>query len=104
MNEGKTVFSQIMSYFSKYEFDRNVKRYKGNYKMRHFSCWDQFLCMSFCSTKLTEEVSRDIEACLNAQPQKLYHMGIRGNVTRTNFSKCEPKIEIGEFMRNLPSI
>ena len=87
MNEGKAVFSQIMSYFSKYEFDRNVKRYKGNYKMRHFSCWDQFLCMSFAQLTYRRS-SRDIEACLNAQPQKLYHMGIRGNVTRTNLANA----------------
>jgi len=76
-----------MSYFSKYEFDRNVKRYKGNYKMRHFSCWDQFLCMSFAQLTYRRS-SRDIEACLNAQPQKLYHMGIRGNVTRTNLANA----------------
>ena len=87
MNEGKTVFSQIMSFFPKYEFDDKVFKYAGNYKVRHFSCWDQFLSMSFA--QLTNRSSlRDIEACLNAQPQKLYHMGIRGNVTRTNLSNA----------------
>jgi len=83
----KTVFSQIMGWFPKYEFDKNVMKYKGNYKMRYFSCWDQFLCMSFA--QLTHRNSlRDIEACLNAQPQKLYHMRIRGNVTRTNLANA----------------
>ncbi len=87
MNEGKTVFSQIMGYFSKYEFDKIVMKYKGNYKMRHFSCWDQFLCMSFAQLTYRSSL-RDIEACLNAQPQKLYHMGIKGNVTRTNLANA----------------
>lgn len=87
MNEGKTIFSQIMGYFSKYEFDKNVMKYKGNYRMRHFSCWDQFLCMSFAQLTYRNSL-RDIEACLNAQPQKLYHMGIRGNVTRTNLANA----------------
>ncbi len=87
MNEGKTVFSQIMDFIPKYEFDMNVKKYKGNYKMRHFSCWDQFLSMSFAQLTYRSSL-RDIEACLNAQPQKLYHMGIRGNITRTNLANA----------------
>ncbi len=87
MNEGKTVFSQIMSFFPRYEFDKNVAKYKGNYKMRHFSCWDQFLSMSFAQLTYRNSL-RDIEACLNAQPQKLYHLGIRGKVTRTNLANA----------------
>jgi len=87
MNEGKTVLSQIMSYFPKYEFDKNVKKYNGNYKMRHFSCWDQFLCMSFAQLTYRNSL-RDIEACPNAQPHKLYHLGIRGKVTRTNLANA----------------
>jgi len=87
MNEGKTVLSQIMSHFPKYEFDKNVKKYNGNYKMRHFSCWDQFLCMSFAQLTYRNSL-RDIEACLNAQPHKLYHLGIRGKVTRTNLANA----------------
>ena len=87
MNEGKTVLSQIMNYFPNYEFDKNVKKYNGNYKMRHFSCWDQFLCMSFAQLTYRNSL-RDIEACLNAQPHKLYHLGIRGKVTRTNLANA----------------
>lgn len=87
MNEGKTVFSQILSFFPRYEFDKKVLKYKGNYRVRNFNCWDQFLCM--CFAQLTYRNSlRDIEACLTAQPQKLYHMGIRGNVTRTNLANA----------------
>jgi len=87
MNEGKTVFSQIMSFFPKYEFDKKVMKYKGNYKVRNFNCWDQFLCMGFAQLTYRSSL-RDIEACLNAQPQKLYHMGIRGNVSRTNLANA----------------
>jgi len=87
MNEGKTVLSQITSYFPKYEFDKNVRKYNGNYKIRHFSCWDQFLCMSFAQLTYRDSL-RDIEACLNAHPHKLYHLGIRGKVTRTNLANA----------------
>ncbi|MDP8204592.1 MAG: IS4 family transposase [Candidatus Tenebribacter mawsonii] len=87
MNEGKTVFSQIMSFFPKYEFDKKVIKYKGNYKVRNFNCWDQFLCMGFAQLTYRSSL-RDIEACLNAQPYKLYHMGIRGNISRTNLANA----------------
>ena len=87
MNDSKTVFSQIMNSFPKYDFDKKVKKYKGNYNVRNFSCWDQFLCMSFAQLTYRRSL-RDIEACLNAQPYKLYHMGIRGNVSRTNLANA----------------
>jgi len=83
----KTVFSQIMTYLPKYEFDKCVKRYQGNYRTRNFKCWDQFLCMSFAQLSYRESL-RDIGACLNAQPNKLYHMGIRGNVSISNLSRA----------------
>ncbi len=70
MNTGQTVFSQIMSFIPKYEFDKRVIKYKGNYRIRHFSCWDQFLSMSFAQLTYRESL-RDIEVCLNAQPNKL---------------------------------
>lgn len=87
MNKGKTVFSQIMSLFPKYEFDKIVLKYNGNYKVRYFTCWDQFLCMSFAQLTYRNSL-RDIEACLTAQPNKQYHMGIRGNITRTNLANA----------------
>jgi len=90
MYTGKTIFSQIMSFIPKYEFDKRVIKYKGNYRIRQFSCWDQFLCMSFAQLTYRESL-RDIEACLNAQPNKLYHMGIKGNVTRTNLAHANWK-------------
>jgi len=90
MNPGKTIFSQIMSFIPKYEFDKRVIKYKGNYKIRQFSCWDQFLSMSFAQLTYRESL-RDIEVCLNAQPNKLYHMGIKGHVSRTNLANANRK-------------
>lgn len=87
MNNGKTIFSQIMSCFPKYEFDKKVRKYNGNFKVRHFNCWDQFLSMSFAQLTYRSSL-RDIEACLNAHPQKLYHLGIRGNISRTNLANA----------------
>lgn len=85
MNPGKTVFSQLTDYLPKTTFDRCVERYGGNYRIRSFSCWDQFLCMAFAQLTYRESL-RDIEACLRAMPEKLYHMGIRANVSRTTLA------------------
>jgi len=87
MNSGKTVFSQIMNHAEKHRFDAIVKKYKGNFKTHKFSCWDQFLCMSFAQLTYRNSL-RDIEACLTAQPKKLYHMGILGNPNRNNLAKA----------------
>ncbi len=85
MYSGKTVFSQIVNYAPKRRFDNLVNKYKGNYRARTFSCWDQFLCMSFAQLTYRSSI-RDIEACLKAQPKKLYHMGIKGNPSKSNIS------------------
>ena len=87
MNTGKTVFSQIIAQVSHNEFEKLVSKYRGNYKVQTFSSWDQFLSMSFAQLSYRRSL-RDIEACLNAQPRKLYHMGIRGNVARTNLARA----------------
>ena len=87
MNSGKTIFSQIMDFIPKYQFDKIVDKYKGDFRTRSFSCWDQFLTMCFAQLTYRDSL-RDIEACLNAQPQKLYHMGIKGHVNRTNLSNA----------------
>ena len=78
MNTGKTVFSQIMAFLPVHEFRKCVKRYRGNYKVQRFSCFDQFLCMAFAQLTYRESL-RDIEACLRSMSNKLYHMGIRSN-------------------------
>src|SRR5258707_10832379 len=81
MNSGKTIFSQLMDFLPIYEFRKCVERYKGNYKLKSFSCWDQFLCMAFAQLTYRESLP-DIEASLRAQQSKLYHLGIRGQVSR----------------------
>ncbi len=90
MNTESTIFSQIMEFIPKYELDKKVLKYNGNYRTRKFKCWDQFLCMSFAQLSYRESL-RDIEACLNSRLEKLYHMGIKGNVTRTNLAGANEK-------------
>ncbi len=85
MNTGRTVFSQIMDYFPLDEFRKCVKRYRGNYKVKSYSCLDQFLCMAFAQLTYRESL-RDIEACLRSMQNKLYHMGIRGRVSRNTLA------------------
>ena len=85
MNQGQTIFSQLMDFVPMYEFRTCVRRYRGNYRVRSFSCWTQFLCMAFAQLTYRESL-RDIESCLNALPNKLYHMGFRGNITRSTLA------------------
>ncbi len=85
MNLGRTVFSQLISFLPDREFRRCVARYSGDYRLRGFSCWDQFLCMAFAQFTYREGL-RDIEACLRSSPDKLYHMGIRGRVSRSTLA------------------
>ncbi len=87
MNIGKTIFSQLMEFLPQYEFCKCVERYGGNRKVKSFSCWEQFLCMSFAQLTYRESL-RDIQECLRAVGQKLYHMGIRGNVARNTLANA----------------
>ncbi len=87
MNEGKTVFSQVMEFLPMYEFRKCVERYHGDYKVLSFSCLDQFLCMAFAQMTFRESL-RDIQACLRSKLNKLYHMGIRGQVSRNTLSNA----------------
>ena len=87
MHTGTFLFSQLMAFLPKRDFDRCVRRYRGNYRTRTFSCFDQFLCMTFA--QLTYRTSlRDIEICLNSMKAKLYHVGIRGQVARNTLAKA----------------
>jgi IS4 transposase len=85
MNSGRTIFSQIMDYIPAYEFRQCVERYSGNYKIKSFSCWDQFLSMAFAQLTYRESL-RDIQACLRAAKQRTYHMGIRGKISRNTLA------------------
>jgi hypothetical protein len=85
MNKGQTVFSQVIDFLPKKRFRQCVNLYNGNYRVRSFTCYDQFLCMAFAQLTYRESL-RDIECCLRAMRDKLYHMGIRGNVSRSTLA------------------
>jgi hypothetical protein len=82
MHAGKLVFAQVMEFAPWHTFRRLVSKYKGNFNVRTFSCLEQFLCMAFAQLTYRESL-RDVEACLRAQPGKLYHLGFRGNLSRS---------------------
>jgi hypothetical protein len=84
MHQGRTVFSQLMSFLPDREFRRVVERYNGDSRLRGFSCWDQFLAMAFAQLTFRESL-RDVEACLKAGPS-LYHLGLRGKVSRSTLA------------------
>ena len=90
MNQGRTVFSQVMDFLPMYEFRKCVNRYKGNHRVRTFSCIDQFLAMAFAQLTYRESL-RDIEACLGSMSKKLYHMGFRGKITRTTLADANER-------------
>ena len=85
MHTGRPVFAQLMDFLPLPEFRRCVARYQGEYKVRGFSCLDQFLCLAFAQLTYRESL-RDIETCLRAMQPKLYHMGIRGRVARSTLA------------------
>ena len=90
MNSGKIVFSQIMEFLPVREFHKCVTRYQGNYKVKSFSCLDQFLCMAFAQLTHRESL-RDIEVCLRSMQSKLYHMGFRSQISRNTLSNANEK-------------
>jgi len=87
MNRGKLVFAQLMQHLPLTTFRRCVTRYRGAFKVKSFSCLDQFLCMAFAQLTFRESL-RDIEVCLRAQSSKLYHLGIRSTVARNTLANA----------------
>ena len=85
MNQGQIVFSQIMDFLPIYEFRKCVRRYNGDYRVKNFTCWNQFLCLAFAQLTYRESL-RDIESCLNSMSNRLYHMGFKGKITRTTLA------------------
>ena len=85
MLNDRYLFSQLIDFLPKHEFDRCVARYHGNRRIRHFSCFDQFLCMAFAQLTYRESL-RDIEICLHALHKKLYHAGFRGVIARSTLA------------------
>ncbi len=90
MYAGKIVFAQLVDHLPMHGFRRCVERYRGHYKVQSFSCLDQYLCMAFAQLTYRESL-RDIEACLRAQRAKLYHMGIRGHVSRATLADANER-------------
>ena len=82
MNIGKTVFAQVLEHLPRHEFNKCVKRYNSNRRVRKFSCYDQFLCLAFAQITYRESL-RDIETCLNSHHEKLYHIGFRGEISKS---------------------
>lgn len=87
MENGKTVFAQLMDFLPSYEFRKCVERYDGHFKVKSFSCWDQFMAMAFAQLTFRESL-RDIQACLRANQSKLYHMGFRSPVCRNTLANA----------------
>ena len=85
MHVGKLVFAQLTEYLPLSTFRRCVARYGGEHKIKRFTCLDQFLCLAFAQLTYRESL-RDIEACLRAQSEKLYHMGIRSRISRSTLA------------------
>lgn len=90
MNEGRTVFSQLLDCLPKYEFDKCVQRYGGNFHVRSLPAYEQFLVMAFAQLTWRESL-RDIETCLRALGPKLYHSGIRKATARSTLADANEK-------------
>ena len=101
MYSGKLIFSQLFDHLPFHSFRQCVQRYQGNHKLKTFHCLDQYLCMAFGQLAYRESL-RDIEACLRAQSSKLYHMGIRGGVSRNTLSNDNKVARLAHLRRFLP--
>jgi hypothetical protein len=90
MNVGRTIFSQLMDFVPHDEFRRIVKHYRGEYRVRHFSCWEQYLSMAFAQLTYRESL-RDIETCLRSLGPTLYHSGIRSTLSRSTLADANER-------------
>jgi len=106
MNSGKYVFRQLLGCFNRYEFEKCVRRYRGDYRTREFNCWNQFAQLFFGQLTARNGL-RDICTCLKAHSDKLYHLGIRQNVSHSALSRANEKrdwqifAEFGTYMIGL---
>ena len=90
MNTGRTILSQLFDFVSKYEFDKCVDKYQGNYRIKSFTCWEQFIVMAFAQLTNRESL-RDIESCLEAVSSKLYHSGVKSKVKKSTLADANEK-------------
>jgi hypothetical protein len=103
MNSGKYVFAQLLQFVNKYEFDKFVNRYKGDYRVRELNCWNQFVQLFFGQLTSLNSL-RDICLCLKAHNKKLYHLGIKQNVNQSTLSRANEKrdwrifADFGEYL------
>jgi len=93
MHQGQIIFSPLMEFLPQYAFRKCVNRYQGNYRMRSFSYYDQFLCKAFAQLTFRESL-RDIECCLRALEEKLYHAGIRDQVYRSTLADARAIVRL----------
>ena len=96
------VFTQLMTFLPKHEFRSCVQRSRGDRRIRNFSCLDQFLCMAFAQLTYRDSL-RDIETCLRAIQSKLYHLGIRGKVSRSTLADANESARLADLQRFRPS-
>ena len=85
MHAGKLVFAQLTDLIHPEQFGRCVRRYDGNYKVKTFTCWNQFLCMAFGQLTYRESL-RDVETCLRSRQDQLYHLGFRGDISHSTLA------------------
>lgn len=85
MNIGRTIFSQLTDYIDEYIFKTIIEKHKGNERVRHFTCWEPYLCMLFAQLTNRESL-RDVETCLRAAGTKLFHVGIRSRISRSTLA------------------
>jgi len=103
MNSGKYVFTQILQFVSKYEFEKCVSRYKGDHRVRELNCWNQFIQLFFGQLTSLNSLG-DICTCLKAHRKKLYHLGIKQNVNQSTLSRANEKrdwrifADFGEYL------
>lgn len=90
MYSGRMIFSQLMGFIPKHEFNKCVRRYKGDHRVKHFSCLEQYFCLAFAQLTYRESL-RDIQVCLRTMQPKLYHMGIRSRIARSTLADANEK-------------
>ena len=85
MNSGKYVFAQIASFLSANDFNKYVNHYQGNYKVQHFTCWHQLMCMMFGQLSNCDSLT-DLVVGLTAQRSKWYHLGMGTGLSKSNLA------------------
>ncbi len=90
MYQGQIVFSQLLDFLPRKSFRTCVKRYNGNYRIRSFTCYEQFLCMAFAQLTYRESL-RDTVLCLRAMQNKLHHVGIQTEVAKSTLADANEK-------------